>query len=245
MSVPTPTDFATADHVYAPEGGGLFFSLSPMMVAAVVVIIGLAVLLGWLLGHRRRPIDDPSEAIYGAIRKALTEATAAPRDTVIASARRAQSVIRAQLGDVLSCANGLASPCDALGPALEGIDHDHHEPEAARHEPPVKPSIERVVIKARDVFISSPAVASADEHYADHGHGDAEGRLKDGHGTKPNDGAHGGTHGGGHGSGKPLDTATQIERVRAAIHDLSDHWSDKTARVGELRAAHKQLTRAS
>ena len=88
MSVPTPTDFATADHVYTPEGGGLFFSLSPMMVAAVVVMLGLAVMLGWLWGRRKRPADDPSEAIYGTIRKALTEATAAPRDTVIALTRR-------------------------------------------------------------------------------------------------------------------------------------------------------------
>lgn len=241
MSVPTPTDFAVTDHAYTPEGGGLFFSLSPMMVAAVVVMLGLAVMLGWLWGRRKRPADDPSEAIYGTIRKALTEATAAPRDTVIASARRAQSVIKTQLGDVLSLAHGLAEPFDALGPALEGIDHGHHEPEAPKHEPPSKPSIERVVIKARDVFISSLAVASAKEHDADHGQGDGEGHVKEGHGTKPNDGA----HGGGHGPGKPLDTATQIERVRAAIHDLSDHWSDKAARLSELQAARKQLTRPS
>lgn len=245
MSVPTPTDFATADHVYAPEGGGLFFSLSPMMVAGVVVMLGLAVMLGWLWGRRKRPADDPSEAIYGTIRKALTEATAAPRDTVIASARKAQSVIKTQLGDVLSLAHGLAEPFDALGPSLEGIDHGHHEPEAEKHEPPVEPSIERVVIKARDVFISSPAMASANEHDADLGHSGAEGHVKDGHGTKPHGGAHRGTHGGGHGPAKTLDTATQIERVRAAIHDLSDHWSDKAARLSELRAARKQLTRAS
>ncbi|HEX8470259.1 MAG TPA: hypothetical protein VF633_04030 [Brevundimonas sp.] len=244
MSAPTPTEFVSLEGAYTPEGSGLFFSLSPMMGATMVVMLGLALLLGWFWGRRQRPTDDPSEAIYGTIRKALTEATAAPRDTVIASARKAQSTIKAQLGHVLGLAHGLAGPFGALGPALDGIDPSHREPEPPQHDAPAKSSIERVVIKARDVFISSPALSSAHEHDADHGHGDTEG-----HGAKPHGGGHregqGGAHWSGHGPGKPLDTATQIDRVRAAIHDLSDHWSDKAARVGELRAARKQLTRAS
>jgi hypothetical protein len=240
MSAPTPTDFPTPDGYYTPEAGGLFFSLSPMMTATLILLLGLALLLGWLWGRSKRPGDDPSEAIYTAIRKALAEATGAPRDTVIAAARRAQAVIKAQLGDVLLLAHGLAEPYDALGPALEGVDHGHHEPEPHKPEATEKSGIEKVIIKARDVFITSPAVS--DDHKGgdapdDHGHG------KDDHG-KGHGAGHGG-HGSGHGSGKKLDTATQIERVRAAIHNLSDHWSDKAARLAELRAARKQLTRSS
>lgn len=243
MSAPTPTEFINVEGYYTPEPGGLFFSLSPMMVAAMLVMLALALMLGWLWGRRKRPADDPSEAIYRAIKNAVAEATGAPRDTVIAAARKAQGVIKAQLGDVLVLSHGLAGPYEALDPALEGIDHEHHQPEPPKPETPAKPSIETVVIKARDVFIGSPLSAATDDHNADpkagHGHGDDQGH---GHGK----GDHGDKkHSGGHGSGKKLDTATQIERVRAAIHDLSDHWSDKTARLYELRAARKQLTRPS
>jgi hypothetical protein len=243
MSAPTPTDFPGADSYYTPEPGGLFFSLSPMMTATLILLLGLALLLGWLWGRSKRPTDDPSEAIYTAVKKALAEATGAPRDTVIAAARKAQAAIKAQLGDVLLLAHGLAGPYDALGPALEGVDHGHHAPEPHKPEPAEKSGIEKVIIKARDVFITTPAASDdhkGDDAHDDHGHGHGHG--KDDHG-KGHGGGHG--HGSGHGSGKKLDTAAQIERVRAAIHNLSDHWSDKAARLAELRAARKQLTRAS
>jgi hypothetical protein len=243
MSAPTPTDFPAPDAYYTPEAGGLFFSLSPMMTATLILLLGLALLLGWMWGRSKRPSDDPSEAIYTAIKKALAEATGAPRDTVIAAARRAQAVIKDQLGDVLILAKGLAGPYGALGPALEGIDKTppkaEHKPEPATE----KSGVEKVIIKARDVFIShAPA---SDSHDDDHGKDDhKDGHGKDdakGHGDKP---GHGGGHGGDH-PPKTLSAAAQIDAVRAAIHNLSDHWSDKGARIKELQAARKQLTRGS
>jgi len=256
MSAPTPTDFPAPDAYYAPEPGGLFFSLSPMMTATLILLLGLALLLGWLWGRRTRPTDDPSEAIYNAIRKALAEATGAPRDTVIAAARKAQATIKAQLGDVLGLAKGLAGPYGALGPALDGIDKS---PPKAGHKPDHKPEahaeksgVDKVIIKARDVFIShAPAPDSHDDHDAGHkdGPGKDDGKA---HGDKGHAGDHGGGHGGGHGGAHggdhapgPLSAAAQIDAVRAAIHNLSDHWSDKPARIAELRAARKQLTRSS
>jgi hypothetical protein len=249
MSAPTPTDFPAPDGYYTPEAGGLFFSLSPMMTATLILLLGLALLLGWLWGRSKRPGDDPSEAIYTAIRKALAEATGAPRDGVIAAARRAQTVIKDQLGDVLVLARGLAGPYGALGPALEGVDKsppkgDHksdHKPETHAE----KSGVEKVIIKARDVFIShAPA---SDGHADDHkdGHGDSHGKDDKGHGgghgDKPgHDAGHGGDH-----PPKTLSAAAQIDAVRAAIHSLSDHWSDKGARIKELQAARKQLTRTS
>src|SRR6218665_944363 len=110
MSPPTPTDFPAPDAYYTQEPGGLFFSLSPMMTATLILLLGLALLLGWLWGRSKRPSDDPSEAIYTAIKKALAEATGAPRDSVIATARKAQTTIKTQLGDVLVLAKGLAGP---------------------------------------------------------------------------------------------------------------------------------------
>jgi hypothetical protein len=235
MSAPTPTEFVSVDGYYTPEDGGLLFSLSPVMAAGVVILLGLALLLGWLWGRRTRPTDDPSEAIYTAIRKALSEATGAPRDAVVATARKAQATLKARLGDVLLLAHGLAEPYDALGPALEGVDDGPPEPAPHKPEPVDRSGLEKLVIKARDVFISSPAAAA---HVADGDHGDGH----SGHG-KDDHGAGHGSH--GHGVGRKLDAATQIERVRAAVHTLSDHWSDKPARLAELRAARKQLTRSS
>jgi len=245
MSAPTPTDFPAPDAYYTPEPGGLFFALSPTMTATLVLLLGLAVLLGWLWGRSKRPSDDPSEAIYAAIKKALAEATGAPRDSVIATARKAQAVIKGQLGDVLVLAKGLAGPYGALGPALDGIDksppkaeHKEHKPEAHAE----KTGVEKVIIKARDVFINhAPASDGHDDHKD--GHGKDDKGHDGGHDAKP---AAGG-HGGGHGDHPPktLSAAAQIEAVRSAIHNLSDHWSDKPARLAELRAARKQLTRSS
>jgi len=253
MSAPTPTDFPAPDAYYTQEPGGLFFSLSPAMTATLILLLGLAVLLGWLWGRSKRPSGDPSEAIYTAIKKALAEATGAPRDSVIAAARRAQAVIKDQLGDVLVLAKGLSGPYGALGPALDGIDKS---PPKADHKPDHKPEahaeksgVEKVIIKARDVFIShAPASDGHDDDHGKDGHGDGH---KDGHGKdekghdKPAGGGHGGGHGGGDHPPKTLSAAAQIEAVRAAVHNLSDHWSDKPARLAELRAARKQLTRAS
>lgn len=245
MSAPTPTDFQAPDGYYTPEAGGLFFSLSPMMTATLILFLGLALLLGWLLGRSKRPGDDPSEAIYIAIRKALAEATGAPRDGVIAAARKVQTVIKDQLGDVLLLAKGLSGPYGALGPALDGVDKSPHKGD---HKPDHKPEphaeksgVEKVIIKARDVFIShAPASDSHDDDHKD-GHGDGHGKDDKGHGDKP---GHGAGHGGDH-PPKTLSAAAQIDAVRAAIHNLSDHWSDRGARIKELQAARKQLTRGS
>lgn len=250
MSAPTPTDFPAPDAYYTPEPAGLFFSLSPMMTASLILLLGLALLLGWMWGRSKRPGDDPSEAIYATIRKALAEATGAPRDSVISAARRAQTVIKDQLGDVLVLAKGLAGPYGALGPALEGVDKS---PPKGDHKPDHKPEthaeksgVEKVIIKARDVFISHAPASDThedhgkDEHKDGHGKDDAKG-----HGDKPGQGAgHGGGHGGDH-PPKTLSAAAQIDAVRAAIHNLSDHWSDRGARIKELQAARKQLTRGT
>lgn len=245
MSAPTPTDFPAPDAYYTQEPGGLFFALSPAMTTTLVLLLGLAVLLGWLWGRSKRPSDDPSEAIYTAIKKALAEATGAPRDSVIAAARKAQATIKDQLGDVLVLAKGLAGPYGALGPALEGIDksppkaeHKEHKPEAHAE----KSGVEKVIIKARDVFIShAPA---SDGHDDDHKDGDGHGKDDKAHGGGHGDKPAAGGHGGGDHPPKTLSAAAQIEAVRAAIHTLSDHWSDKPARLAELRAARKQLTRS-
>ncbi|QTC90583.1 hypothetical protein [Brevundimonas goettingensis] len=248
MSAPTPTDFPAPEGYYTPEAGGLLFSLSPMMTATLILLLGLALLLGWLWGRSKRPGDDPSEAIYTAIRKALAEATGAPRDSVISAARKAQTVIKDQLGDVLVLAKGLAGPYGALGPALDGVDKSPHKGD---HKPDHKPEthaeksgVEKVIIKARDVFIShAPASDSHDDDHGKDGHGNGHGKDDKGHGDKPAPGGRGG-HGGDH-PPKTLSASAQIEAVRAAIHNLSDHWSDKGARIKELQAARKQLTRVS
>jgi hypothetical protein len=251
MSAPTPTDFAAPDAYYAPEPGGLFFSLSPMMTASLILLLGLALLLGWLWGRSKRPADDPSDAIYTAIRKALAEATGAPRDSVIAAARRVQTVIKDQLGDVLVLAKGLAGPYGALGPALDGVDKS---PPKGDHKPDHKPDthaeksgVEKVIIKARDVFISHASASDAHDGDHDDGHKDGHGKDDKGHGGGHGDKPAAGGHPGGHGDHPPktLSAAAQIDAVRAAIHNLSDHWSDKGARIKELQAARKQLTRPS
>jgi hypothetical protein len=66
---------------------------------------------------------------------------------------------------------------------------------------------------------------------------------------KPGHGGHGGDHGDGHGHDdhddeeeKPPTLEEQLLLVRKAVREFEAWWSDKPARMAELRAAHDDLT---
>lgn len=235
MTVSAPTDFPTPD-AYQSASPDLFLSLPPMMIFGFIVLLLLAAALGWMMARRRTPDDDPSEAIYDAIKKAIAAASGAPRDQVVATARKLRSTLDDRLGAVLAVSRGLGGPCAELDTALEGLapdDHGGHD----GHDKPESPASPSFVIHAqRDVTIHAVEPAKGDDH--------ADG--KDGHGDRsasdPGKQAAHGNPAPGHAHGKPVDAQTQIANIRAAVHALSDHWTDKAARLAELRAARRQLT---
>ena len=240
----SPTEFPVAETFYPPEGAGLLLGLSPMMIAALLAMVLAAGWLGWRLGVRgggwSRPADDPTEHIYGAIRKAILAAAGAPRDAVISSGRHLKATLDDRLGAVLRLSGGFNGACKTLDEALEGLappepSHSDGHGDKPKDEP--RGGIEKLVINARRVVVNAVHPHAAEQADAPSHHDPADHAADDpGHGH----GGHEGQHGAGH--GKPLDAPTQIAHVRAAIHALSDHWSDRPARLAELRAARRQLT---
>jgi hypothetical protein len=213
------------------QSGGLesvepavFFSLPPVLLAGLVLVALLAGLFGWWLGDRRRPSDDPSEHIYKAIRKSVDAAQAAQHDDVIARTRALRKTIDTHLGGVLALSGGLATLCAALDKALDG--HGGHRPTESADQTP----IETMVVNTRNFTLNAghPTQGGDDSRDADHAHGESHG-SQDGHGHD-----HGGAR---------LDTRTQVMRLRAAVHEFADHWADRAARLGDLRAARRDLTR--
>lgn len=239
MAVPiNPTGFPSNEGFYAPSAVEAF-GPSPMMVAGVVLLIVLAALIGWA-GARRRPLRDPSEDIYDAVRRAVTAASGAGRDEVISAGRRLKAVIDQRLGAVIALADGVAGPYGDLDRALAG--RRAAEPHHARPEPePERSGVERLVINARRVIVNAAAGHAEAEPAGHHDQGH-DGRGRRGRDRRSH--GHGPHQDGGHGHGdhdRPLDAATQIAHVREAIHAFSDHWLDKPARLKELRAARRQL----
>jgi hypothetical protein len=232
VSLPSPSEFQSVDGFYEPQDGGVLFTLSPLLLLAVALLLVLAGLLGWWIGRRKTDGDDPSQAIYDAIKKAVTAAAGAPRDSVMITARHLNTVLEDRLGAVLRIGHGLGGPHEALTQALDGHGPADHEPDKDHPADP-HTGVNKVTINARSVVLNTHAApvegAAPDPHADAH---PAQGHAA-GHATG---------HGGGHGHTKPLDARAQLAAVRAAVHDLSDYWSDKSARLKDLREARKQLT---
>ena len=234
MSLPSPSEFQSVDGFYEPHDGGVLFTLPSMLLLAVALLLVLAGLLGWWIGRRRTDGEDPSQAIYDAIKKAVTAAAGAPRDSVMITARHLNTVLEDRLGAVLRIGHGLGGPHEALTQALDGHGPADHEPDKDQPADP-HTGVNKVTINARSVVLNTHAAHA--EGTAPDAHADAH--PPQGHGT-----GHGTGHGGGHGHTKPLDARAQLAAVRTAVHDLSDYWSDKPARLKDLREARKQLTTA-
>lgn len=228
MSLPNPSEFQSVDGFYAPQEAGLLFSIPPVLVATLVLLLVLAGLLGWWLGRRKQADADPGQAIYDAIRKAVSGTAGAPRDSVAVTARHLKTVIEDRLGAVRRLGHGLDSPYAALDRALEGYGEtgDPHGPEDGKDEPPLL-GARKVTINARNVVLNTGHSAETPPHA---GHG----------------GDHGGDHGDhahdDHAPRKRLDAPAQTAAIRTAVHAFSDYWSDKPARLKDLREARRQLT---
>jgi hypothetical protein len=246
VSLPTPSEFQSVDGFYEPADGGVLFTLPPVLIGAGLLLLLAALLLGWLIGRRSRPETDPSQSIYDVIKKAVSAAAGAPRDSVAITARHLKTVLEDRLGAVVRLGHGVHGPFGALDDALEGYgeaEEDDHKPgHDEGHKPAPVPlgGARKVTINARTVVLNAhhggAAVAEADPD-EDHGHGHDH---DDAHADKP---GHDKPHGGhAHAPRKRLDGKAQTAAIRAAVHDFSDYWSDKPARLKDLREARRQLT---
>lgn len=224
------TDFQGGG-AFEPVDPPVFLGLDPLFLALLVALGALLFLLGWMLrsGQTRRD-PDAADAIWKAIDDALKAAMKADGGALAGKAEDVERVIRKRLGATLSIANGLNPGLASLKAALAGQRHTPH------------------------------AHAEAHDDHGDHDHDEP---ADDGHATETSSstsvtqitvingvrergrggGAGGGGHGhGGHDHGGSLSPRERDHAIRAAIADLNDWWRHKGERIGEMRAAHHELS---
>lgn len=228
MGVPVNGADFGADRAFEPTGPDVFFSLPPMMLG-LLAVLGLALFaLGWFLkesqGPRRR---DDADSIWKAVDDALKAAMKADGAALVGRAEDLKKVLSKRLGATLKLAGGMGGLVKALDHALEGEPHDAH------------------------------AHGDHGHGHDDHGHDDH--KAHDDHGKPAHDagpvtnvtiinGAPGhGDKGHGHDDHKPhkpspLSPRERDRALRLAVADLNEHWRHKADRIGELRAACRELS---
>lgn len=232
MGVPVNGADFGADRAFEPAGPDVFFSLPPMMLAALVVL-GLALFaLGWFLKEAQSPRRaDAAEAIWKAVDDALKAAMKADGAALAGRSEDLRKVLAKRLGATLKLEGGLNDLVQGLDRALDG---ERPEPHGKDHHP-----------------------HGQDHGHDDHGHGDHKPHDDPG---KANtmagpvtqvtiiNGAHGRDEKGGHDdhhgphAPSPLNPRERDRALRLAVADLNEHWRHKAERISELRAAHRELS---
>ena len=228
-------DFANADPANAPLNGPLFIGADPLVWGAILLGLAAALLLGWYLGARsnsRRA--DAAHAIWKAIHGAAQSAMASDDNALKGKAEALRTVIDGRLGKTLKLAGGLSGRIKKLDDAIAG-------------KGPVQPG-------------------------GGGGQKPPTGGGPGGDAAQGESGQGGSGGGGGGGAaaaaatsvtvvtiGGPIATAPasapttaptmgdlshreQTDALRLAVAAFNQHWRDESARVGELRAAHAELS---
>ena len=234
MGVPlNGADFG-ADRAFEASGPDVFFSLPPMMLA-LLALLGLALFaLGWFLKEAQTPRRrDDADSIWKAVDDALKAAMKADGAALVGKAEDLKKVLSKRLGATLKLAGGLGGLVTALDHALEGEPHephghgdqgqahghgDHGHDAHKPHDDHARPAHDAGPVTNVTIINGAPA-----------------------HGDK---GGHGGGHGDDHKPHKPapLSPRERDRALRLAVADLNEHWRHKSDRIGELRAACRELS---
>ena len=231
-------DFANADPANAPLDAPLFIGADAFVWGAILLALAAALLLGWYLGARSNTHRaDAAHAIWKAIHDAARSAMGSDDNALKGRAEALRKVIDERLGKTLKLAGGLSARIKKLDDAIAG-------------KGPVQPGG------------GGHAVPQTSG-----GHGGAPGSDK-AHGDSGQAGNGGGGGGGGGAAaaaaasvtvvtiGGPTPTSPppvpqtigdlshreQTDALRLAVAAFNQHWRDEAARVGELRAAHAELS---
>lgn len=231
-------DFANADPGNAPLDPTIMIGADPFFWGAILLGLIAALLLGWYLGARsnsRRA--DAAQSIWKAIQSAAQSAMACDDNALKGKAEALRKVIQERLGKTLILAGGLSGRIKKLDDAIAG-------------KGPVQPG-------------GGSGVGG--------GGGQSPPRTGGGSGGDAPQGESGHCGGGGGGGGAaasaaasvtvvtiggPATTAPppppptigdlnhreQTDALRLAVAAFNEHWRHEGARVGELRAAHAELS---
>jgi hypothetical protein len=235
-------DFANADPANAPLDPTIMIGADPFFWGAILLLIAAALFAGYFFGARSRSHRaDAAHSIWKVIHDAARSAMGADDNALKGKAEALRKVIDERLGKTLKLAGGLSARIKKLDDAIAG-------------KGPVQPG-----------GGGGHAVPQTSG-----GHGCAPGSDK-AHGDSGQAGNGGGGGGGGGAAaaaaasvtvvtiGGPTPTAPtspppvpqtvgdlshreQTDALRLAVAAFNQHWRDEAARVGELRAAHAELS---
>lgn len=235
MGVPlNGADFG-ADRAFEASGPDVFFSLPPMMLA-LLALLGLALFaLGWFLKEAQTPRRrDDADSIWKAVDDALKAAMKADGAALVGKAEDLKKVLSKRLGATLKLAGGLGGLVTALDHALEGEPHephghgdhghahghgDHGHDAHKPHDDHAKPAHDAGPVTNVTIINGAPAHGDKGGHGGGHGHDDHKQH-------KP----------------APLSPRERDRALRLAVADLNEHWRHKSDRIGELRAACRELS---
>ena len=232
-------DFATADPGNAPLDPVIMIGAAPSFWGAILLALLAAVLFGWYLGSRsRNSRADAAHAIWQAIHDATHAAMGADNNALKGKAENLLKVIDGRLGKTLGLAKGMAGEISDIRKAVKGEvpaeakdhggGHGHagghsaghgggHAPAQDAHAPHEVHAAPAVTI----VNVNAGATAhSAAPPPVDH-HPPA-------HADKPET--------------RTLTHREQTDALRLAVAAFNQHWQEEALRVGELRAAHAELS---
>lgn len=190
----------------------VFFSLSPVLLAAFLALLALAIVLTWFARDLFSPKDpDAADDIWTAINTGCLLAMGANSDQLLARAKALREEITARLGPVLTLAEGLNKPLGPLDKAIKGKIKDDRATTAttaacAPHVTVLQNS--RIVVKGEDCGTTAPAAPPT-----------AAPPVTD----------------------RDMTDAERAAALRGAIGTFHDHWSQKALRLGELRKARHAL----
>lgn len=233
-------DFANADPANAPLDPTIMIGADPFFWGAILLGLAAALLLGWYLGARSNTHRaDAAQAIWKAIQSAAQSAMASDDNALKGKAEALRKVIQERLGKTLILAGGLSGRIKKLDDAIAG-------------KGPVQPGGGSGVGGGGGQ--TSPRTGGGPGGDAAHG-----------------ESGQGGGGGGGGGAAAAAATSVtvvtiggpttpvqpppptaptvgdlnhreQTDALRLAVAAFNQHWREEAARVGELRAAHAELS---
>ena len=233
-------DFANADPANAPLDPTIFIGAAPTFWAAILLMIAAALLAGYFFGRRSNANHpDAARTIWKAIHEATRTAMGADDNALKGQAEALRKVIDERLGKTLKLAGGLSGRIKKLDDAIAGRGP----------APAGNTSGDTQARPGRESQGGDASPGGSGEGRGGSGGGGGGGGAAAAAATSVTVVTIGGPNGPTQPVPPPNPPATrdlshreQTDALRLAVAAFNQHWQDENARVGELRAAHAELS---